>query len=284
MSKFKSLGARATSATIFAIVMIAGIYLHKVGLVLLFGVILFIGLRELFTLSFTGDEEGLRKYRMPGTVLAFSPYLWVAVQKLILPKEISSTFVNIAMFLLPVFIAMLLELLGRARQQFLRVAFVALGIAYLTVPVSLVCDLAIQDKGFHPDIIMGLLVLIWISDTGAYFAGSAFGKHKLYPAISPGKTWEGSIGGAVITIITAWFFPELFGEFSAGQWVILGIIAVVFGTLGDLTESMLKRNNGVKDSGNIMPGHGGILDRFDAFIFLIPFAYLYIRLFIYGLY
>lgn len=280
MSKFKTLGTRAASATVFAIVMIAGIYVHKAGFLLLFGIILFLGLSELFRLLLTDDAEGYRRYRFVGPLLAGLPFVWVVMEKLDTIALAISPYLLIAIFLFPVFAAFLFELLGRNGQQFSRISFVALGIAYLTVPICLLCDLAVDEMGiFHPNIVMGLLVLIWVSDTGAYFAGSAFGRNKLYPSISPGKTWEGTIGGTVLTVAVAWFFPKLFGEFDSTTWVVLGIIAVVFGTLGDLTESMLKRNKNVKDSGNLMPGHGGILDRFDAFIFLIPFAYLFIKIF-----
>lgn len=280
MSRFKTLGTRAMTATIFALVMIAGIYLHPAGFMLLFGIILIIGLNELFELSFYADIESKKLYKNVGPFISALPFLWVVFDKLGIFKFKIDPFIALTLFLIPVFIGFLIELLLKGRQQFYRVSYVALGVAYLCLPISLVCDLAINDEGFHPNVIMGLLFLIWINDTGAYFAGSAFGKHKLYETISPGKTWEGSLGGAVLTMAVAWLFPLIFGEFESTQWVVLGIISMIFGTLGDLTESMLKRNHGVKDSGSLMPGHGGILDRFDAFIFLIPFAYLYIKLFI----
>ncbi len=280
MSRFKTLGTRATTATIFAIVMIAGIYIHPILFFLLFGLILCIGLKELFELTFSKDQKSLHDYRFIGIGLCLIPFLYLCVQKSGLISLPENQYIWLCIFSIPVFMAFLIELLGKEMQQFSRVSVVALGIAYLVLPVTLVCDLVLNKTGFHPNIIMGLLCLIWINDTGAYFAGSAFGKTKLYESISPGKTWEGSIGGALTTIAIAWLFPKIFGEFTSLQWMILGVIAMIFGTLGDLTESMLKRNHDVKDSGTLMPGHGGILDRFDAFIFLIPFAYLYIRLFI----
>lgn len=280
MSKFKTLSTRAGTATIFAAVMLAGIYIHPASLVLLFGMILVIGLKELFELLFSNDPESLKKYRIMGILVCLIPFCLILLVKARLIQTPDNHYVWITMFLFPVFIAFLIELLGNGMQKFYRVSCVALGLAYLVLPVSLVCDLAVNESGFHPNIIMGLLCLIWVNDSGAYFAGSAFGRTKLNVIISPGKSWEGSLGGAILTLLVAWFFPHIFGEFTAGQWMILGIIAIVFGTLGDLTESMLKRNQGVKDSGSLMPGHGGILDRFDAFIFLIPFAYLYIRIFI----
>ncbi len=119
-----------------------------------------------------------------------------------------------------------------------------------------------------------LFVLIWSSDTFAYFAGRLFGKHKMAPKISPKKTWEGFAGGVILTLILS-FFIEKFHADLRGNWIIVGFLVSVFAPLGDLVESQLKRTFGVKDSGNIIPGHGGILDRLDSFIICVPVVYLY---------
>ena len=102
------------------------------------------------------------------------------------------------------------------------------------------------------------------------------GKRKLYERISPGKTWEGSIGGLVLTMASSYLVAGWFPEIEFKHWFVISILVVVFGTLGDLFESLLKRQAGIKDSGNIMPGHGGILDRFDSLMFVTPFVYLYL--------
>lgn len=119
-----------------------------------------------------------------------------------------------------------------------------------------------------------LFILIWSSDTFAYFTGKFFGKHKMAPKISPKKTWEGFAGGVVLTLILGFFVEKYFPELR-GNWMVVGVLVAVFGPLGDLVESQLKRNFGVKDSGNIIPGHGGILDRLDSFIICAPVVYLY---------
>ena len=119
-----------------------------------------------------------------------------------------------------------------------------------------------------------LFILIWSSDTFAYFTGKFFGKHKMAPKISPKKTWEGFAGGVVLTLILGFFIEKYFPELR-GNWMVVGVLVAVFGPLGDLVESQLKRNFGVKDSGNIIPGHGGILDRLDSFIICAPVVYLY---------
>jgi len=119
-----------------------------------------------------------------------------------------------------------------------------------------------------------LFILIWSSDTFAYFTGKFFGKHKMSPKISPKKTWEGFAGGVVLTLVLGFFVEKYFPELR-GNWMVVGVLVAVFGPLGDLVESQLKRNFGVKDSGNIIPGHGGILDRLDSFIICAPVVYLY---------
>lgn len=119
-----------------------------------------------------------------------------------------------------------------------------------------------------------LFILIWSSDSFAYFSGRLFGKHKMAPTISPKKTWEGFIGGVILTLIFAYFIEKNFEELR-GNWMIVGFLVSVFAPLGDLVESQLKRSFGVKDSGNIIPGHGGILDRLDSFIICAPVVYLY---------
>ncbi|ACU08868.1 Phosphatidate cytidylyltransferase [Flavobacteriaceae bacterium 3519-10] len=122
-----------------------------------------------------------------------------------------------------------------------------------------------------------LFVLIWSSDSFAYFAGRLFGKHKMAPKISPKKTWEGYAGGVILTLILS-FFVEKYNVDLRGNWMVVGFLVAVFAPIGDLVESQLKRSFGAKDSGNIIPGHGGILDRLDSFIITVPVVYLYLIL------
>ena len=131
----------------------------------------------------------------------------------------------------------------------------------------------------HYGIVLGFLLILWFNDTGAYFVGSLMGKHKLFERISPGKTWEGSAGGALFALLTAWGLSFVFHRLDVVQWLILALITIIAGTLGDLVESMLKRSLGIKDSGNILPGHGGMLDRFDAVLLSAPFVFVYLALF-----
>jgi phosphatidate cytidylyltransferase len=146
-------------------------------------------------------------------------------------------------------------------------------IMYLALPFFLFLKLAELEN--RTIIILAPLVLTWSNDTFAYLTGMLIGKHKFVPKISPKKTWEGVVGGITITLILAFFAGNYFELFGRFEWLILAFVISVFAILGDLFESKLKRYYNVKDSGNIMPGHGGLLDRFDAFLFVIPAYYVF---------
>ena len=131
---------------------------------------------------------------------------------------------------------------------------------------------------YNPILPLSIFIFNWVNDTGAYCTGMLFGKHRLFERISPKKSWEGSIGGAVFSIIAAIVLAHFFTFRSTGVWIGLGLTVVVFGTWGDLTESLMKRTLGIKDSGNILPGHGGMLDRFDSTLMAVPAAVVYLYL------
>ncbi|GGG44151.1 phosphatidate cytidylyltransferase [Hymenobacter glacieicola] len=161
----------------------------------------------------------------------------------------------------------------RANQEFSpfsNVGVALLGLLYVSLPMSLLNVLAFTEAGYDYRRIFALLLLVWSSDIGAYAAGKTFGKHKLAPKISPGKTWEGAVGGFLLTLAMGWALGYLLPELSLTYRLVVAGVVAVFGPLGDLAESMLKRSVDIKDSGRIMPGHGGLLDRFDAFLFILP--------------
>jgi phosphatidate cytidylyltransferase len=134
---------------------------------------------------------------------------------------------------------------------------------------------------FAKYLIIGIFILIWVNDSFAYLVGKTLGRHKLYPAISPKKTIEGAVGGLVFSMATAYLLSKFEPILDTAQWIILALVIVVTGSLGDLIESKLKREAGVKDSGAILPGHGGMLDRLDSLIYAAPFAYLTLNIFSY---
>ena len=155
---------------------------------------------------------------------------------------------------------------------------------YVALPFALLNVLAFQTNGTTSDsqylfiLPLSIFIFNWVNDTGAYCTGMLLGKHPLFKRISPKKSWEGSIGGCVFSIAAAFALAHFFPIMSTAKWVGMGIIVVIFGTWGDLTESLMKRQLGIKDSGNILPGHGGMLDRFDSAIMAIPAAVVYLYL------
>jgi phosphatidate cytidylyltransferase len=166
----------------------------------------------------------------------------------------------------------------RDEKPFRNVAFTYLGIMYVAVPFALL-NTAVFMKGVYSNhVIVGSLFLIWASDTGAYFAGRAFGKHKLFFRVSPKKTWEGSIGGTLLALVFAYLISFYCTDLILWQWLCIAIIIVVTGTYGDLVESLFKRSIHIKDSGDSIPGHGGFLDRFDSLLLSAPFIVTFVRL------
>jgi phosphatidate cytidylyltransferase len=159
------------------------------------------------------------------------------------------------------------------------IGYLVSGLFYIVLPLALFYYNSFQKDGFSeyadvvfkPLLALNLFILIWCSDTFAYLCGRAFGKRKLFESVSPKKTWEGFIGGGILTM-GASFALAYFFNIPFGVNVVIALLTVIFGTLGDLVESMLKREFNIKDSGTILPGHGGMLDRFDALIIALPFT------------
>lgn len=152
------------------------------------------------------------------------------------------------------------------------------GLLYIAGAFSLITWLTLIEGTYLWQIALGSFILLWVNDTGAFLVGSAIGKHKMIPHVSPGKSWEGFFGGMILALTGAWVLSIFWTEASLSQWLIIALICSVVGTTGDLFESKLKRRAGVKDSGKIMPGHGGMLDRFDALLFVIPCVYCFLKL------
>ena len=162
-------------------------------------------------------------------------------------------------------------------------AYTMLSQMYIALPFSMLNVLAFTSDSssvvvFNTLLPLSVFVFLWMNDTGAYCVGSLIGRHKLFPRISPGKSWEGSIGGAIVVLAVAAAISIYIDDvmLTLPQWLGLGLVVVVFGTWGDLVESLFKRTLGIKDSGNILPGHGGMLDRFDSSLLAIPAAVVYL--------
>ncbi|HEX8577287.1 MAG TPA: phosphatidate cytidylyltransferase [Flavobacterium sp.] len=154
-------------------------------------------------------------------------------------------------------------------------------LGYIILPFIILTKIPFGIKGYNPKIILSIFILIWTNDTFAYIVGKSIGKHKLFERISPKKTVEGFIGGLILCIIASYFISKYFiegGKSTQNIWFVIAAIIAIFGTIGDLIESKFKRIAGVKDSGKIMPGHGGILDRLDSVIFVAPFVFLFYQI------
>lgn len=187
------------------------------------------------------------------------------------PRKIRG-FVILIAYILSIIILIISELYRGKPHPTYNLAFSIYGQVVVALPFGVLNFIA-RDQ-FQ---LLALFVFIWLFDTGAYVFGSSFGKHKMIERISPKKSWEGEIGGALTTVGVAIAYSFYLGQ-PLWQWVVFALIVVIFGTFGDLSESMLKRASGLKDSGNILPGHGGMLDRFDSMLLAAPVIYIYIEI------
>lgn len=182
-------------------------------------------------------------------------------------------------FFITTFIFSICELYRKKTHAFQNLAFGIYALFYITLPFVLLVYLPYISTGeWHPEIIFFPFLLVWFNDTFAYLFGSQLGRHKLFPRISPKKSWEGAIGGGVTTIAAGLVIAPYIDGLSIVDTTAISVIVVVFGILGDLIESMFKRCIEIKDSGHIMPGHGGVLDRLDSIIFAIPAIFVYLKL------
>jgi phosphatidate cytidylyltransferase len=187
-------------------------------------------------------------------------------------------------------IIIIIELYRKSEKPFDSLAHTLFAVIYLAVPFSMFPFSAFSRSGlnsiiphgsfeFSPGLVVGFFLILWANDTGAYLTGITLGRHRLMERISPKKSWEGFLGGTVISILAAWLLSDWLGVVNTTGWIVIALLISVAGTFGDLAESMLKRSAGVKDSGNIMPGHGGFLDRFDSAVLSFPLVFLFISLF-----
>lgn len=268
----KELLVRTLSGAVLVAVIVTCVLLSPWSMAALGLLIVVVGTYEMSRLQQIGKPSLV----VLGELLAVGVYASAALPGLdALPRHF------VILELLFCFLPFLLALFSKA-DDFKHVAAFCYGsMAYLSLPSALMVFMYRPDFFSclaGPKLVLLVFALIWVNDTFAYLTGRLLGKHKLFERISPGKTIEGSIGGLVFTMAGIIVFSHYVDWLSLSEAIGLGLIAVVFGTLGDLCESMLKRQAGVKDSGNLIPGHGGVLDRFDSVLFAIPFVYVFLFL------
>jgi len=266
---------RTITGFFIVLIVFGGIVIHPITFILV-GLAILIGSQlELNRILFSskGRENLIKSLMISVPTFLLSPYIAAGI------LSESLLLVPVLLFVL-IFIA---ELFTKGNNHFESLSRVLFMVVYSTMPYLFMVFSAFSNmkgfSGFSPDLVAAFFVLLWVNDTGAYLLGVLFGRHKLFERISPKKTWEGFIGGALLTLVAAWFAGKLLGSYSQTDWLITGLIVSVFGTLGDLFESQLKRDAGIKDSGSILPGHGGVLDRFDGLTFAFPVLYIYIIFF-----
>ena len=282
----KNFITRTITGILFVAIMVTGICLRGDAMILLFALITGLTLWE-----FTGlvNEHVADTTVNRFITTAAGVYLFLAFAGYCTGIVPPSAFIPYLLTLIYLFIS---ELYLKQKNPIQDWAYTMLSQLYIALPFSMINVLSFQADplsgqiAYHWLLPMSVFIFLWANDTGAYCAGSLFGRHKLFPRVSPGKTWEGSIGGAVIVLIIAAVISYFAGsdaslstlnsQLSTLKWLGLGLVVVFFGTWGDLVESLFKRTLGIKDSGNILPGHGGMLDRFDSSLMAIPAAVIYL--------
>ena len=274
----KNFITRALTGIVFVAVLISAIYIHSYYFLVVFGLITGLTLWEFYGLTLHQVQTHLNRLfcALGGSYLFSASFCYT--------HDLTGRwiFLPYLLFLLITLITPLYETGGDPLKRWTVTLF---GQLYCAGSFSLLNQLT-SVTGYPGEIVhipyfaLALFVLIWLNDTGAYCVGSLMGKHRLFERISPKKSWEGFGGGLLFALLASQVFAYLLPSYSALQWIGLAIVVVVFGTWGDLIESLLKRQLGIKDSGHVLPGHGGMLDRFDSVLLAIPAAYIYIELFI----
>ncbi len=276
--KLKDIATRAAAGTLFILFVLLGVLGGRFSFVVIFGTILGISLFEFYRMMEKDTEHAISKIFniIMGVVIFFSVFLYL--------EELSFAALPISVLLY------LLILISSAifikRQDIMHgIIYSGFGQMYITMPMSLLMFMSYYfpgestGMGYHYVPVLAIFVFIWVNDTAAYFFGSLLGKRKLIVHISPKKSVEGFIAGIFFTLVASLIFAAIYTEYSTVFWIGFAAVIALFGTLGDLFESLIKRTSSVKDSGNLIPGHGGILDRIDSLLVAIPAIYLYLTIF-----
>lgn len=274
----KNLLKRALTGIIFVAVIIGAIWFHSYTYLVLFSLIVALLLWEFYRLVEEHSKKAFLRhlvYSIGGVYLFFASFIYAHG---LLDRMV---FLPYVLFLMYILIA---ELYRKEVNPIKNWALAFLGQFYIAGSFSLLNFISATpdtpgEISYVSIYVLAIFVFIWLNDTGAYLIGSLFGKHRLFKRISPKKSWEGFWGGFIFTLLSSQLFFWIVSGTSWYHWLGLAMVIVIAGTYGDLVESLMKRTLEVKDSGKILPGHGGMLDRFDSIILAIPAAYIYIELF-----
>jgi len=272
----KKLVTRTITGIVLVIVMLTAIIASQYSFALLFLVILIGGITEFANLFKDSKVKPNKVLSYLISAVIFSASFLIA--KGILEEKFLFSFFPLLLIIIAA------ELYRKKLKPLENIAATIFSIAYLAIPISLISFLVFPEfiggNTYTPKLLIALFVLIWVYDSGAYLVGVSIGKHRLFERISPLKSWEGAVGGTLTALLAAYFISGFIPEIELRHWFAIGFLTVVSSTFGDLSESMFKRYFGIKDSGNILPGHGGILDRYDSLFFAAPVLVMYLKLFV----
>lgn len=262
---------RTLSGLVFVSVLIFSILYSKITFICLFFILMLFCLYEFLKMI---SLKSIFPYIIGILLFIFGNILNVED----IPSKILFEYIGFVLFL-TIFISFASILFAKKEEVISHLGKIFLSIIYIVVPFTLMVQIPFLNSSFNyiNTTILGVFILIWTNDTFAFLIGKNFGKRKLLERISPNKTIEGFIGGMLFTFIISYALSIQFLEMSKTQWIVIAGIVSIFGVLGDLIESMFKRQAGVKDSSNFIPGHGGFLDRFDSVIFAAPFIFIYLQ-------
>lgn len=267
---------RTVTGIVLVLVMLTAIMLSKYSYAALFLVILIGGINEFIGLFNSSAVKPNKGFIYLISIFAFA-LSFLSAQGTLEFKYFFAVFPALLF-------VMAGELFRKKEMPIENIAVSIFSIVYVAVPLSLINFLVFPGdflgNDYTPKLLVALFVLIWIYDSGAYLFGVSMGKHRLFERISPKKSWEGAIGGTLTVVLAASFISNVIPEIKTLHWIAMSLLLVVSSTFGDLTESMFKRYFGIKDSGHILPGHGGILDRFDSLFFAAPVIVMYLKLFV----
>lgn len=277
----KTLGTRSLSAVFFVILLVGAIWYSYYSFFLLFFIVGLIALNEYYRLA---EKLNASPYKLVGSFFGICLFFWLSTAQLSSAFGINLQvleFILSGCLILCPFLFMLIALFSDHPTNIWNILHTLLGLLYVMLPLGLLVTIPVSITNdsltYNYFKVLGIVFLIWTNDTMAYLGGSLLGKNKLYERISPGKTWEGTIVGAVFTAGVGFLLNLDHSYDNTLIWPTIGLLVAALGTTGDLVESMLKRMAGVKDSGQLMPGHGGALDRFDSLIFVTPFVYVFLK-------
>ncbi|MCB0541193.1 MAG: phosphatidate cytidylyltransferase [Chitinophagales bacterium] len=272
------LAVRALSGFIFVAIMI-GASTFQIGYILLISLIVAFSTNEYLEITTPLRDEKKPFSNIYRILLIATNVLAFLITATSVSNLLSIKFISIIPVLL--FCLFIVELYTKSEKPITNIALNLSAFIYIGVPFSMLNFIVYSDGLYQPSTLLGILILVWIYDSAAYLIGSTFGSRKLFERISPNKTWEGSIGGLLVLTAIGFGFGYIpwFSSLSSMEWAVISWLIAYFSATGDLVQSLMKRSLKIKDSGNILPGHGGFLDRFDAFIFVIPFIAFYILCF-----